>query len=231
MRILAIIPARGGSKGIKKKNIQPLGSQPLITWTIDFCRTLLDHNLIDRAIVSTDDPEIANLAAEYNADVPFLRPQRLSGDKSPASDYVSHAYEYMDSINELYDASLILQPTSPFRSLSDFQSAIHLFTSQSHNSLISCYRDDYVCDDVSYFEDGNNLLKPVSANHSSGSFRQDHRPRLIRNGALYLTKREFFTTHHRLICDSPAYVLMDRVNSINIDNLDDLEYARYLACK
>ncbi len=110
--VLALIPARGGSKGIPHKNIAPLGGKPLLAHTID---AVLDHPLIDRVAVSTDDPEIAAVAKQYGAETPFLRPREISGDRCTLTDVVSHAIEYLEKDGPI-GVFLLLYPTSPFRS-------------------------------------------------------------------------------------------------------------------
>ncbi len=108
MRILAIIPARGGSKGIPRKNIKPLAGKPLIGWTIDIAKRVKS---IDRIVVSTEDAEIASIATKLGADVPFLRPVELSTDDTPSIAPVLHALEILQD----YEWVMLLQPTSPLR--------------------------------------------------------------------------------------------------------------------
>ncbi len=118
MRVLAIIPARAGSKGIPGKNIKPLNGTPLIGWT---CLAAKQSRYIDRLIVSTDDGSIGTVAQQYGCDLPFLRPENLATDTSSSVDLVVHA---LDNLPERYDAFVLLQPTSPFRAAADIDACI-----------------------------------------------------------------------------------------------------------
>ena len=125
-KILGIIPARGGSKGIPKKNIAQLSGKPLIAYTIN---AALKSKLLTKVIVSTDDKKIADIAKEYGCEVPFIRPESLSGDDVLTYPVLKHAIEFLQENNhEKYDAILLLQPTSPFRSSKDIDNAINLLS-------------------------------------------------------------------------------------------------------
>ena len=131
MKVLGIIPARGGSKGMPKKNIRPLLNKPLIAWTIE---QALKSKYIDRVVVSTDDPAIARLAKKHGADVPFMRPDKLATDKAKSIDVVSHA---LLSLPEKYDYVVLLQPTSPLRTADDIDACVKLCMSKGGNSCVS----------------------------------------------------------------------------------------------
>lgn len=120
-KILALIPARGGSKGLPYKNIKPLLGKPLIAWTIEQARK---SKYIDRVIVSTDDAKIARISKRYNAEVPFIRPKELAGDDSPIFETVLHAMKYFERKNEPFDVLLLLECTSPMRYKSDIDNVI-----------------------------------------------------------------------------------------------------------
>ena len=127
MKILGIIPARGGSKGIKKKNIVDCGGKPLIYWSIKMGAKLVKNKVIERCIVSTDSKEIIDIALKYNADIPFKRNKNIASDESKAIDYVLDALERLQLKNEYYDAVLILQPTCPIRNYEDMVLAKNIF--------------------------------------------------------------------------------------------------------
>jgi CMP-N,N'-diacetyllegionaminic acid synthase len=121
-KILAIIPARGGSKGILGKNIKPLAGKPLIAWTIDAAK---QSPLVDRVIVSTDDEGIATVAREYGADVPFLRPAEISGDLATDVEFIEHALDFFEKEEEFVpDIVLRLPPTSPLRKVEHIDTGI-----------------------------------------------------------------------------------------------------------
>ena len=120
-KILAIIPARGGSKGLPGKNIRHLQGMPLVAWPI---KTALNSNYIDRVIVTTDDANIAKIARSYGADVPFLRPNDLALDTSPSSDAILHALDFCTESDGAYDYIVVLEPTSPLTESVDVDNAL-----------------------------------------------------------------------------------------------------------
>ena len=231
MKILAIIPARGGSKGIYKKNLAELCGKPLIAWSIEIGNMLVEESVIDRCIVSSDDKEIIEEAKKNRADIPFVRPGNFSGDKSKAQEYIMHAINFFENKNEFYDAVLILQPTSPQRNLDDLVKIINKFKDSNADSLISCYQEDYICDLVMYNENEMGYLEPLNKHHNKGSLRQEHGPILVRNGAIYLTKINYFKKYRRIISENPMCFKMDKKSSITIDTEEDLEILRAILCK
>lgn len=223
MRILAIIPARGGSKGIPRKNLADLCGRPLIAWSIETGKKLVSSGTIDRCIVSTDDKEIAGIAGSYGADVPFMRPGEAATDSAKALAYVEHALAELEERNEVYDSVLLLQPTSPVRDISIFKEAILRFKNGSSDSMISCYQEDKINDLNMYDDLGDGTLEPRHKNHNIGSRRQEHQPVMIRNGSLYLTRVSYIRNTSRLICENPMFFRMSKIDSIDVDTLGDLE--------
>ncbi|MGB0431812.1 MAG: cytidylyltransferase domain-containing protein, partial [Bacteroidia bacterium] len=134
MRVLGVIPARGGSKGVPKKNIKILGNKPLIAYTIESA----NHSNLKDVIVSTDSEEIAEVSKRFGAQVPFIRPNDLAGDSAKAIPVIQHALNHMLSIgNEDYDAVMMLQPTTPFRTTEDINKAIDELSQKQSESVIS----------------------------------------------------------------------------------------------
>ncbi|MBI2055590.1 MAG: acylneuraminate cytidylyltransferase family protein, partial [Candidatus Sungbacteria bacterium] len=125
MKILGIIPARGGSKSIPRKNIKELGGKPLIAWTIEAAKK---SGVFDRIILTTDDSEIAEVGREWGVEVPFMRPNELAEDHTPTLPVIQHTLAWLED-NESYepDAVMILQPTTPFRQPHHIQEAVQLF--------------------------------------------------------------------------------------------------------
>ena len=121
IQILPLILARGGSKGLPKKNIKPLCGKPLIAWTIE---QALGSHRIDAVVVSTDDTEIANQSKAFGAKAPFLRPKELARDDSPSVDAILHAVNWFESHGKHFDTVLLLEPTSPLRKSDDIDKAI-----------------------------------------------------------------------------------------------------------
>ena len=137
MKILGIIPARGGSKGVPRKNIKLLGRKPLLQYTAEVA---LKSNFLSKVILSSDDDEIINIALKIGVEVPFRRPEYLSDDKAQTLCVIQHALSYYEKIGINYDAVCILQATSPFRSLAFLDKAISTFIKNNTDSLISVLR-------------------------------------------------------------------------------------------
>ncbi len=220
--ILAIIPARGGSKGIPRKNLVDLCGKPLIAWSIETGNALVQSGTVARAIVSTDDEEIAEVARRHSGDVPFMRPTELATDTAKALGYVLHALDTLKAQGEHYQAVMLLQPTSPIREVPAIVAAVDSFAADRSNSMISCYQEDYINDLVLYCADDTGHLVPKNPRHNKGVRRQDYRPTLVRNGALYVTRIDYVRRTGQLVCDYPLLMRMRKVDSIDLDTPDDL---------
>jgi len=133
-KLLAIIPARGGSKRLPRKNVLDLAGKPLIAWTIE---AALNSSYIDRVIVSTDDEEIMSISRNYGADVPFMRPARFATDEAKSVDVVFHVIKELEIQGENYDFIILLQPTSPFRNSMHIDGAVKILYANDANSVIS----------------------------------------------------------------------------------------------
>ena len=231
MKILAIIPARGGSKGIKNKNIIDVCGKPLIQYSIDLALDLKAISLVDEVIVSTDSDEIKKLSEGIGASVPFLRPSNISGDKAKSINFILHAIKYYEDSSVYFDAVLLLQPTSPLRNVILLKNAINLFiTNSNSNSLISCYKEEYINDLVMYKSKNNIQLEPLNLNHNKGVRRQDHGGTFVRNGSVYLTKVSYLKETNQIISENPLLLEMKKSQSINLDTLDDLEILKRALC-
>lgn len=227
MKILAIIPARGGSKGIPRKNLADIKGKPLIWYTIGPAIRAAMSELVLKVIVSTDDPEIAAIAEMYGAEVPFLRPAEIACDQSKSIDLILHALNYYSKAGVEFDAVLLLQPTSPMRAFEDIQRAIKAFDVSGGDSLISVYQEEYINELVTYHEDGAKGI-PVSPNHNKGVRRQDHAATFVRNGAIYLAKVSYIKSTNQIISDTPILYKMPKSRSFNIDTEEDLEMVKCL---
>jgi CMP-N,N'-diacetyllegionaminic acid synthase len=226
MKILTIIPARGGSKGIPKKNIIDVNGKPLIAYTIEPALQVMQQGFVDKVIVSTDSEEIAAVAKSYGAEVPFLRPEHISGDKAKSVDFMQHALDFYHSEGIIYDAVLLLQPTSPLRNASDLIAAINTFQESNNDSLISAYEEAYINDLVIYklAEDGKTSI-PVSPLHNKGVRRQDHGSLYVRNGCIYISSAGLIKKG-LVIGEQPLMYIMDKNRSVNVDTPEDLELLR-----
>lgn len=231
MRILGIVPARGGSKGIPRKNLADVCGRPLIAWSIATGNELLASRALTRCIVSTDDEEIAAVARSFGADVPFLRPAEAATDAAKALAYVIHALDTLEPADGAYDAVMLLQPTSPRRNVDAIAGAVNRFCAGSADSLISCYQEDYINDLVMYVDRGDGVLSPKNPNHNKGVRRQEHGAVMVRNGALYITRVPFLRATGQLVCDQPLLLAMRKIDSIDVDTPDDLELLRAVLCR
>ena len=225
MRYLAIIPARGGSKSIPKKNIYPLGGKPLIVYTIE---AALKSAYLDRIIVSTDCPEIASVASNHHVEVQ-IRPSVLSADNTPTLPVLNHVVNELMEGGYYPDVVCTLQPTSPFRTTLDIDNAIKLFNSHPDaDSLVSCTQvpHQYVPSSLMIMSDKNYLLPYINTGKMILR-RQDKQTLYARNGAaLYLTRinciKDFIFGGNCL-----PYI-MDNENSLDIDEYKDILYAEHL---
>lgn len=230
MRVLAIIPARGGSKGIPRKNLVDLCGRPLIAWSIDTALALLQRGSVSRAIVSTDDEEIAATAGSLGLEVPFMRPAEFATDTAKSIGFVLHAIRTLEDSGEAYDAVLLLQPTSPVRDVDQIEKAIAQFEHNSAESLISCYREEYVNELVMYDDVGEGRIVPRHVDHNSGVRRQEHGPTWVRNGAIYLTSTDYIRREKKLVSDRPLLMPMSKVDSVDLDTPEDLRILRAILC-
>lgn len=123
-KIIAIIPARGGSKGLPGKNVKPMSGKPLLGYTLEQAKL---SKYIDKLVVSTDDRKIANVANKFGVKTPFLRPKKFAKDNSPSSDAVLHAIDWYEKKGEEFDVLILLEPTSPLRKKTDIDNALKLF--------------------------------------------------------------------------------------------------------
>lgn len=224
MSVLGIIPARGGSKGIHRKNIKLLGNKPLIAYTIEAGK----KSKIDELIVSTDDDEIAELSKKLGVKVPFLRPKGLSNDFSNSIDVAIHGLNEMEKItNSFFDYVIYLQPTTPFRNSRDINNCLDIINENKNiNSVISVVSvGSYHPARMKYIEK-NLLIDPDFCETKENQNRQELIPMFIRNGAIYLTKRETLLSRSFKGVSSYAYE-MPHLRSINIDTHHDLDYASW----
>lgn len=231
MRILTIIPARCGSKGIKNKNIIDLCGKPLIAYSINQALELKAQGLVNKVIVSTDCQKIADVALRFGAEIPFLRPKEISGDNAKSVEFILHALNFYENIQEYFDAVLLLQPTSPMRSYDILNKSIKLFKSFNKDSLISVYKEEYINDLVMYKNIDEKELHPLNPLHNKGVRRQEHGSVYVRNGSIYITSTEYLKRDKLIISDSPLFVEMSKMDSINIDTIDDLELLKRSLCK
>lgn len=229
MSILAIIPARCGSKGIPDKNIIDVNGRPLIDYSIQLARKLKDQGIIDELVISTDCEKISNVAENCGAKPPFLRPEAIAGDTAKSVEFVLHALNWFKIVRNIdFKHILLLQPTSPIRVFEKVKNTIQAYIASNAESLISVHREDYINPLVMYQKRDNFYLNPLDERHNKGIRRQEHGMTFVRNGSIYLTKSQYIKNTGRLIADQPMFMEMTKRESINIDNVEDLEIVRRL---
>ena len=220
-KAIAIIPARGGSKGLPKKNIKTLGNKPLIAWTIE---SALKTEFICKTIVTTDCEEIAKIAKEYGAEVPFIRPENLSSDTATTADVISHA---ISAIDEDFDIIVLLQPTSPFRTELDINNAFEIYKNSSSSSVVSVVKADK--SPYWYFSrETNSTIKPILSLKEQYSRRQDLPETFLLNGAIYIVNVNEFLSSGKFIFDDSLSYLMCKQSSIDIDDIMDFKLAQLM---
>jgi CMP-N,N'-diacetyllegionaminic acid synthase len=226
MDVLAVVPARGGSKGLPEKNIRSLGGRPLLQFTIE---AAAGARRVSEWIISTEDDEIARVAESLGAPVPFRRPAEFATDDAAALPVMRHAVLFMEAARaRLYDAVMMLQPTTPFRTAADIDAAIDLLGATGADSVISVVPVGGHHPARMKFLDGDRLVDPPFAEAYENQPRQELRPMVIRNGAIYLTRRDILIEQESFKgADSRAYLMPARA-SVNIDTEDDLAYAEWL---
>ena len=224
-RTLGVIPARGGSKSVPKKNIADLCGKPLISYTIEASQA---SELLDTCIVSTDCPEIASVARMFNAEVPFIRPEKLATDTSDSLSVVTHALYFMENVtNSHYDAIVMLQPTTPFRPSSSIDKAITLLSKGNLDSVVSVVNVGANHPFRMYTLDSEQHLSPFVEGVSDPMMpRQCLPPVFIRSGDIYATTRSCILDQQSLIGSRSAGLVVNPDFAINIDEPLDLEIAR-----
>lgn len=223
MRILSIIPARGGSKGVPKKNIKLLYGKPLLSYTIEIA---LQSKFLTEVIVSSEDHKIIEISKTLGVNVPFVRPTELAQDNTPTIDVIIQALEWYKSENIFFDAVCLLQVTSPFRTLLFLDKAIEKFIQSGCDSLVSVQKVPHEFNPHWAFEvndDGN--LKIATGETEIISRRQELPMAYHRDGSIYITKTEVLLQQHSLYGKSISYIESDPEFYVNIDTPDDWEKA------
>lgn len=222
-RILALIPARGGSKGIKGKNIYELHGKPLIAYSIE---AAMQCRYIDKTVVTTDSPTIAEVAKKYGAEVPFMRPDEFAKDTSPTIEAVMHAIRELKRQGEEFDVCVLLQPTSPLRLAEDIDNSVQTFYKWGGVSLLS----------VSEVRDHPILIRSISEDGTlkrlldvSSTCRRQDMPKYYRvNGAIYINRIDELRDDTILNENKIPYILPYE-RAVDIDEPDDISKAeRYL---
>lgn len=226
MKILAIIPARSGSKGLKDKNIKLLNGKPLMAYTIE---AALDSKCFDKTVVSTDSEEYAKIAEEYGAEIPFLRSGQLAEDETSTNDVIIDLLKELEKRGEKYDNFMILQPTSPLRTSEDIKKSVDLMNEKSANAVVSLCEVDHSPLYVGQVLDNLKIDGFIKKDFSS---RRQDQPNYYRlNGAIYLVNIDYFMKYQDFYRDKCYAYIMDRRRSVDIDDVYDFKLAELIIRK
>jgi CMP-N-acetylneuraminic acid synthetase len=227
MVTLGVIPARGGSKGIPRKNLAPLGGEPLLAWT---CRAAAAAARLTRVVVSTDDPEIAETAVRYGVEAPFVRPAELSRDDTPSLPVIQHALEATARDGFTPDTVVILQPTSPFRRAEHIDAAVAELAATGADSVVTVVAVPHAFNPVSVLVmDDRGRVRPYLPATAGPIVRRQDKPRVFaRNGAAVYAIRADVVRAGSLFGEDCRGLEMAPLDSIDIDTPEDLELAEAL---
>lgn len=224
MRVLFVIAARGGSKGVPGKNIKMLGGLPLIAYKIIAARKC---RYASRIIVSTDDEDIAEVSREYGAEVPFMRPDELATDSAGSVDVVLHVMNWVSKNDkEYYDYVCLLEPSSPFASYIDLNNALKMIEENDADTLVG----------MKEAEVATNFIHPLDKNGGLSEFyyaikdlksvrRQNQRKEYTMNGCMYIAKWDYFLNNKLFHSEKSLPYIMSEESSIEIDTMFNYEMA------
>jgi CMP-N,N'-diacetyllegionaminic acid synthase len=221
--LLALVPARGGSKGIPRKNLKIFAGKPLIAWTIESAKRA---SCVDRVVVTTEDAEIAQLALSLGADVPFMRPAELATDHTPGIAPVLHALEQLPD----FEWVLLLQPTSPLRTTQDIED-IWSFCQQRQVASVVAVSKVGTSPSLMYYRGSNDVIEPVLQTEVRGGRRQDFPDTYQINGALYLAQAEWLKAHGSFVKEGTLGFEMPPERSVDVDTLRDWQWAEFLMAR
>ncbi|MEZ5401924.1 MAG: acylneuraminate cytidylyltransferase family protein [Bryobacteraceae bacterium] len=226
MRVLGIVTARGGSKGIPRKNITPLLGKPLLAWTAE---AALAAGSVSRVVLSTDDEEIARVGREWGLEAPFLRPEHLAQDDTPTVPVLQDVVERLEAAGDRFDAILTLQPTNPLRQASDIDGAVALLERTGADSVISFFDvGERHPARMKYIGEDSRVIEPEFAERFEGMPRQKLPPIYLREGSIYLTRRDVLMNQSSLKGKDCRAWIVPRERACNIDEPFDLKLAAFL---
>jgi len=218
-KILGIIPARGGSKGIPKKNIISIAGKSLLAWTIEEAKK---SRFLNKIVVSSDDPQIISVAEKYNCEI-IKRPKRYATDYASSASVIIHALKYLKKEeNYTPDIIVLLQPTSPLRTFVDIDKAIKIFIRKRAEALISITEWDNKCLKCFFMKKG--ILQGIVNNEFPFMSRQILPKIYIPNGAIYIVLEKKFRKHKKLFLKKTIGFLMDKEKSIDLDSPQDIPF-------
>lgn len=222
-KVLGVIPARGGSKGVPRKNIRIVGGKPLIAWTIEQAQK---SRYIDRLIVSSEDPEIIRVAQQWGCEAPFVRPKELAADNTPG---IAPVFDALDRVAG-YEWVVLLQPTSPLRAVSDIDGCLELCAARKANSCVSVSATNHHPYLV-YALNPDGYLKPYVKTLEPVARRQELPAAYVLNGAVYAALCSWLRNMKEFVNDETVGFVMPSERSLDIDTPLDIEIAELLLGK
>lgn len=219
--VLGIIPARGGSKGLPRKNILNIAGKPLIAWTIEEAEK---SKYIDRVILSSEDEEIIQVAISWGCDVPFRRPKELAEDHSPTNDVIK---DILIKLSTRYDYIVLLQPTSPLRIVKDIDGCIERCVKQRVNACVTvtqAEKSPYWM----YYLDSSDSMQPLLDSEDNKLRRQDLPNIYALNGAVYVVQCQSFIENRNFLTGQTLAYVMPKERSMDIDTELDFHLANFL---
>jgi CMP-N,N'-diacetyllegionaminic acid synthase len=218
---LGVIPARRGSKGIPRKNLEPLGGKPLLQWTVE---AALGATRLDRLLLTSDDPEAIELAEGLGCAAPFVRPAELAADHVPTVDVVLHALDWVETRGDRVDSVVVLHPTSPFRDAADVDAAIVEFQGSGRSTLLAAVPVSQHPAECYRLVDGR--LAPAIDWPDGATGRQSLPAFFYDTGAIFVTSVEHLRTSRTLHDEHSALYLLEPSHGLEIDEPYQLELAR-----
>ena len=221
--ILGIIPARGGSKRLPRKNVNLLGGRPLIDYVI---KTGGQCDLINELIVSTDDKEIKQVALSCGVNVPFLRPKELAKDSSTTEEVIKHGILYIEkSFGHAVDVVVILQPTSPFTSISMINKCLELLINENWDTVVTVQEVRKRCEWIGLLEKDQRFVQIINGENYFDLFeKKEYSP----SGNVYVCKRNVIFEQNKVIGENTGAIVVPDKYAIDIDRLIDFQFAEYL---
>ena len=221
-KILCVIPARSGSKGLRNKNIRILNKKPLIAWSIIAAKKC---KLIDKIIVSTDSTKIAKVAKKYGAETPFIRPKKFATDKASSFSVLKHAIEFYKNQNINYDYILMLEPTSPLRDINDIIYCINKIKKTNIKTIVSLTKVEDQHPNFLYSISNKNYLKPYINSKKLYIRRQDVSSLFYLEGSIYISKISTLLKEKTWYHKNTQAFLVDKWKSLEIDDIEDFKLA------
>ena len=227
--VLGLVPARGGSKGIARKNIRPLGGKPLLEYTAE---AALSSGRLSSVVLTTDDEEIARVGRACGLEVPFMRPAELAGDATPMLPVVQHAVGSLEAAGRRFDAVCLFPPTSPLRRAGDIGRCIELLETSGADSVITVlavpaeYNPHWV-----YFRDEDGLLHLSTGEPAPIPRRQDLPQAFHREGSIYLVRRDVVMESNSLFGRRTVGLEIDPRSTVNIDDEEDWKRAERMVSR